>query len=347
MVRRTRDGQTGKPDRSPTNRLGIDYRDVPRRKVACHIVDAHCHVHSVAEAEVFLPAAETYGITDVLTMTPMPEVSALREEYGNRLNFIAIPNWRAWEVTPTFRSQWVRDLERFRELGAVLCKFWMAPPMRGQHGLTLEHEFLQPVIDAALDLGFGFMTHISDPAAWFEPGGRYGDARKFGTWRDQFTQMDYFLDKVAPQPVIGAHMGGCVEDLALLQGLLDRHANYHLDCSATKWIVRGVASQPDVAREFVIRNQDRILFGSDLVTARQHDFDHYASRYWAHLQMWETPFRGESPIEDPDAESPPKLAGLDLPADVLEMLYHANAERLALVRPPFDGDGSVGPLRPT
>ena len=333
MARRSQEAQPGKPDRSPANRLGIDYHDVPARKVTCRIVDAHSHVHSVAEADVLLPAATAYGITDMLTMTPMPQVAELREEYGDRLGFIAIPDWRSWAVTRDFRDKWLWDLERFREIGAVLCKFWMAPPMRSQHGLTLEHEFLQPVIDTALKLGFNFMTHIGDPAAWFEPGGRYADASKFGTHRDQFGQLDFLLDKVSPRFVVGAHMGGCIEDLPLLQELLDRHPNYHLDSSATKWIVRGVASQPEAAREFVIRNQDRILFGSDLVTATQHDFDHYASRYWAHLQVWETPYRGESPIEDPDADNPPKLAGLDLPTEVLEKLYHANAERLGLVPP--------------
>jgi hypothetical protein len=122
-----------------------------------------------------------------------------------------------------------------------------------------------------------------------------------------------------------------VEDPDFLQGLLDRHANYVLDTSATKWIVREVARQPERVREFMIRNADRILFGSDLVASDKfREFDHYASRYWAHLQMWETAYRGESPIEDPDAEQPPRLAGVDLPEDVLRALYIENAQRLEL-----------------
>jgi hypothetical protein len=113
-----------------------------------------------------------------------------------------------------------------------------------------------------------------------------------------------------------------------LQSLLDRHANLLLDSSATKWIVREVARTPERVRAFIIRNSERILFGSDVVVDDKLDFEHYASRYWCQRTMWETPDRGESPIEDPDAENPPRLAGLDLPVDVLARLYHENAERI-------------------
>jgi hypothetical protein len=44
--------------------------------------------------------------------------------------------------------------------------------------------------------------------------------------------------------------------------------------------------------------------------------------------MWETACRGESPIEDPDADDPPRLAGVDLPAEVLRKMYRENAVRL-------------------
>jgi hypothetical protein len=73
-----------------------------------------------------------------------------------------------------------------------------------------------------------------------------------------------------------------------------------------------------------------VLFGSDLVTGTDYDFDHFASRYWAHQMMWESDYRGESPIVDPDAEDPPRLAGLNLPIDVLTRLYRENAQRLRL-----------------
>lgn len=314
------------------NRTGIDYRNAPPRRSPGPIIDIHSHIHPGPCAATFFEAADRYGITHVVSMTPLEEARQLREQMPGRLSFIAIPNWRTFDDKVEHRQQWLADLGVFREMGSRICKFWMAPPMREKHGLTIEHEFVRPVVRAAIDLGYQFMIHAGDPSVWWKPGARYADTAKFGTKRDQYRQVEWLLDFVAPRIVIGAHMGGTVEDLPLLQGLLDHHPNYRIDTSATKWIVREVARQPAAVRDFVIRNAGRVLFGSDLVAMEKYkSFDHYASRYWAHQQMWETAARIESPIADPDADDPPRLAGVDLPADVLRKIYHENATALGLV----------------
>lgn len=314
------------------NRTGIDYRAVPPRRSPGPIVDIHTHIHPGPCATRFFEAADLYEITHVVSMTPLSEVQALREQFPDRLSFIAIPDWKKFDDRAEHRDQWIADLATFRELGSRICKFWMAPPMRERHGLTVDHEFLRPVVKAAVELGYHFMIHAGDPSVWWRPGGKYADTAKFGSKDDQYPQVEWLLDYVAPRIVIGAHMGGTVEELPRLQGLLDRHPNYRIDTSATKWIVREVARQPEAVREFVIRNADRVLFGSDLVAAEKFTtFDHYASRYWAHQQMWETRARIESPIHDPDADDPPRLAGADLPPDVLRRIYHENARDLGFV----------------
>ncbi len=314
--------------RSPANRLGLNYRDVPAHRTDTPIVDAHAHVYNVRTVPLFFEAAAAYGITKIVSMSPLDDVNALQAKYGERLEFIAIPRWRELNSSAAFRRQWLGDLETFRAKGARRMKFWMAPPMRGEHGLTLKDPFFQPLIQRGLDLGYDFMVHVGDPSEWFGPAGRYADAARFGTKHDQYPQLEFLLDTVAPRSVIAAHMGGNCEEPAFLQELLDRHPNLYLDSSATKWVVRAVARQPETMRDFMLRNQDRILFGSDLVVGQSYDFDHYASRYWAHLMLWETDYRGESPIDDPDAGSSPRLAGVNLPAAVLRKLYRGNAERL-------------------
>lgn len=312
----------------PANRLGLDYRATTPRKVDCRIVDVHTHVYDTSTTPLFLAAADLYGIDKIVTMTPLDQIDALRARLGDRLDFIAIPSWRHMSSADSFQRQWLADLESFREKGARRMKFWVAPPLRGNHGLTLQDPFFQPLIDKGLELDFDFMIHVGDPSMWFQPGGRYANASVFGTKHEQYAQLEFLMERVRPRNVIAAHMGGNVEEPDFLQHLLDRYPNLSLDSSATKWIVREVARQPERVRRFVIENADRILFGSDLVVAEKFDFDHYASRYWAHQIMWETDYRGESPIEDPDGEHPPKLAGLDLPPAVLHKLYHENAERL-------------------
>ena len=328
MARHRANDESTAPARSPANRLGLNYRDVPPRAVKTRIVDVHTHVHQTDSTNLFFEAAAAYGVGKIVSMSPLDEVEALRAAYPGRLEFIAIPRWRELKNSAAFRNQWLADLAAFREKGARRMKFWMAPPMRAEYGLTLTDSFFEPLIRAGLELGYEFMVHIGDPSEWFAPGGKYANAKKFGTKHEQYPQLEYLLEKVAPRTVIAAHMGGNCEEPEFLQGLLDRHPNLYLDSSATKWIVRAVARQPETVRAFMVRNQDRVLFGSDLVVGKGHDFAHYASRYWVHQMLWETPYRGESPIEDPDAGQSPVLAGVALPPSILRKLYSANAERL-------------------
>lgn len=321
------------PQRTPTpaNRLRIDYHAPPARKVAGRIVDFHTHSHGGRPGALMKQAAEAYGVSKFLSMTPLGEVDAVRTLYGDAVEFIAIPSWREISVSEAFRTRWTEDLATFHGHGARLAKLWMAPRMRREHGLTADHPFVRPVVDAALELGFELMIHVADPGVWWAPGARYAADPAYGSKAAQYDQLAWLLEYVRPRRVVAAHMGGSVEDPAFLQSLLDRYDNLRLDMSATKWIVREVARRPEAVRELIVRNADRVLFGSDLVASPAYtDFDHYASRYWAHQVMWESDYRGESPIEDPDGEDPPRLAGVDLPAEVLERVYDLNAREFGL-----------------
>ncbi|MCA9242386.1 MAG: amidohydrolase family protein [Phycisphaerales bacterium] len=318
--------------RSPANRLGIDYRHPPARRWSGPIVDAHCHITNCAPLSTFFEAADLYGMSRFVTMSPLPDVEPLRRTYGDRLIFNAVPSFRDLRATDEFRGEWMRDLTTFRSLGAPLCKFWMAPRMRGEHGVTVDGAWARPVVDHALDLGFEFMIHVSDPVEWFAPGARYADAARYGTRDAQYDQLEWLLEYARPRRVIAAHMAGSVHDPDFIAELMRRHDNLWIDTSATKWIARGVALAPDRVCELIIRHADRVLFGSDLVVRAQFtDFDHYASRYWAHQMMWESDYRGESPIDDPDGPQPPRLAGLTLPQETLRQIYVDNARRWGFI----------------
>jgi hypothetical protein len=120
--------------------------------------------------------------------------------------------------------------------------------------------------------------------------------------------------------------------------LLEKYPHLYLDTSATKWQVREVSQRPDAIRALICRYPDRFLFGSDLVTRHTLVREHYVSRYWCQRTLWESGWRGQSPIADPDWTVPegeastPPLCGVNLPLDVVEMVYHRNTERMLASR---------------
>ncbi|HEX7010015.1 MAG TPA: amidohydrolase family protein [Phycisphaeraceae bacterium] len=324
---------------NPANRLGLDYRQEARLLPwRGPIWDVHTHINSVEAARLFFEVARLYGVERVWSMTPLEQLDAITAEFGDRIAFIAVPNYAARDKAKAYGPDWLNRIERFAEKGVKICKFWAAPRGRDffPEGAALDAPNRLEAMRLAHRLGMMFMTHVGDPDTWFAT--HYQDAGKYGTKLEQYEPLERLLDEFGGVPWIAAHMGGWPERLDFLQGLLDRHPNLHLDTSATKWMVRELSKQPGEFADFCRRNAGRVLFGSDIVaTTENRDFDLYASRYWALRTLMETDYDGLSPIVDPDLplidpalpdHATARLRGAHLDDQTLSWLYHEAAHRL-------------------
>jgi predicted TIM-barrel fold metal-dependent hydrolase len=190
----------------------------------------------------------------------------------------------------------------------------------------LDDDRLRPLFEACAQRGILVQAHLAQPSRWwpdrYEPG-------RCGPKAIYLEQMERVLERTPGLPYLGAHFGGCPEEPGYVADLMAAHPGYHVDTSATKWVVRELSARRDEAREVFLRFPDRICFGSDLVVQEGVDFDYYTSRFHVQRTMWETGGRGLSMIADPDAPAGgPHLCGLDLPQTVLGKLYRENAARL-------------------
>lgn len=349
------------------NRLGLDYRDEAGKlgDPVCPIIDAHAHINGARAAQVYKQVCDLYGIERVYSQTQLAQADAVKSVMGDRISFVAIPEYmhtdRQWAHTVGF----LENLDEWHARGARMVKFWGAPRLRdyvSTMGLSPEEivpfdsEWKLRIAQKAGSLGMMLMVHCADPDTWFQT--MYQDAGKYGTKESQYESLERLLEKTG-MPCMAAHMGGWPENLGFLGGLLDRHPKLILDTSATKWMIRELSKQPtDELVAFLDRYQGRILFGSDIVTSDDHltpsdpdnpafgnqlassedeAFELYASRYWALRTMYETGYRGESNIADPDLKmvdperyddlSGPALRGHGLDETRLCVLYRAACER--------------------
>ncbi|QOV90424.1 amidohydrolase family protein [Humisphaera borealis] len=312
--------------RDEYNRTNIDFRRPwPRPKVRGLVIDFHCHLLARRHAEDWFEAADHYGMDVFVTMSPLEEAVALVRDWGRRLRFIAVPQWG--DASDRWVDNWLNRIEAFYNLGSRIAKFHAAPGTMAMRGHRLDSPVYKPLFADVKARGMAIMTHIGDPDTWYN--GRY-DPAKFGTRDEHYAMWESLLEEHRGHTWIGAHLGGNPEDLPRLQRLLDKFPDLWLDCSATRWMVREISARREPAREFFIRNADRILFGSDQVSGDDRQFDFLASRIWCHRKLWETAYIGPSPIIDPDvpADQQPTVRGLALPDAVLQKIYHDNATRL-------------------
>jgi uncharacterized protein len=187
---------------------------------------------------------------------------------------------------------------------------------------------LDPIWRKAGELGIPVLIHTGEPSAFWEPFDRHNerwlelkqfpnrrrDDPKFASF-EQTMEEQHDLFRRHPKTIfINAHLGWLGNDLARLGRLMDEMPNMMTETGA---VLAELGRQPRAARDFLIRYQDRVLFGKDswapdeyptyfrtLETADEY-FDYYRRRH-AH---W-------------------KIYGLDLPDSVLRKIYFENAMRI-------------------
>jgi predicted TIM-barrel fold metal-dependent hydrolase len=114
---------------------------------------------------------------------------------------------------------------------------------------------------------------------------------------------------------IACHLANCCADLSQLGKLLDAHPNLFADIAAR---YSEIAPIPRYAASFILKYQDRLLYGTDMGTD--------PSMYRITFRILET--TDEHFYETDLFNYHWPLYGLALPKDVLEKIYRTNASKI-------------------
>ncbi len=184
---------------------------------------------------------------------------------------------------------------------------------------------LDPIWDKCAELGIPVLIHTGEPSPFWSPKDRFNERwlelkqepdryrapDKYPPFETMMAEQHHVFAKHPQTKFIAAHLDWYGNDLARLGEILDAYPNVSTELGA---VLAELGRQPRFAREWMIRHQDRVLFGKDtyeqseyhvyfrvLQTADEY-FDYYRKRH-AHWKMY----------------------GLDLPDDVLRKVYYKNA----------------------
>ena len=163
----------------------------------------------------------------------------------------------------------------------------------------------------------GASIHIAQPY----PTSWCSDPVEF--WRAQ-NAWERVLDRHPELIVVNAHMldhFNSNEQLDYLAYMLTTYPNLHVDLAAR--FQQFHMMERDKLREFVIRFQDRILFGTD-ISHLMGSPQEMAARYHRCFLLLETDQMVAGSFFDGDKQR----QGLALPREVLEKIYYRNAVRI-------------------
>ena len=232
---------------------------------------------------------------------------------------------------PDWTVKAVKQLEEDVKMGANGLKIYKnlgmsARDSKGER-IKVDDPRIGPVWDKCGELGIPVLIHSADPKSFWQPmdennerwlemkthEGRRHDNDPV-SWETIIEEQHHMFRQHPGTKFIAAHLGWLGNDLKKLGALLDELPNVYTEIGA---VIAELGRQPRYGREFLIKYQDRVMFGKDSwvpdeyttyfrVLETEDDYFPYHKRYHAFWRMY----------------------GMGLPDDVLKKIYYKNALKL-------------------
>lgn len=215
-------------------------------------------------------------------------------------------------------KQGVRGLKVYKSLG-------LTDKDNDGNRIAVDDPRLDPIWAKCGELGIPVLIHSGEPNSFWKPKDkhnerwlelkqepdRYRDPSKVPPFEQIMSEQHNVFRKHPRTKFIDAHLGWFGNDLDRLGKLFDEMPNVYTELGA---VLAELGRQPKAARAFIIKYQDRIMFGKDTYKKEEYYtyfrvletgdeyFDYYRKRH-AHWKMY----------------------GLELPDSVLRKVYYKNA----------------------
>ncbi len=270
--------------------------------------------------------------------------AALHAAHPDRVGWVVSFNLENWNA-PDWRDQAIRTIEQGFADGAVGVKVWkeigmvLRDPDSGF--VMIDDPRFDPILDYIESRGKTLVAHIGEPLDCWLPLDSmqvraslvyYGAHPQYHAFLHPemphyWAQIDARDSLLAHHPglrVVGAHLGSLEHDVDQLAARLERYPNFAVDLAARMPFIK--VQDRDRVREFMLRYQDRVLYGTDLALAGGEaelatglgELERTYREDWRYLA-------GDQPMED---GSGGMTSGLALPDSVLEKLYRQQLRAL-------------------
>jgi uncharacterized protein len=347
--------QSSSPERSSENAPDIILRDYQPKSMMVaeyHVpekskfpaIDVHNHLGKASGPRVLDPAAliaemDAAGVAQVVNLDGgwgedlKATIEKFEGAYPGRFLTFARVDWSKIEE-PDFGIKAAAQLEEDVRTGAHGLKIaksnlGLAKDSSGNF-IPVDDPRAFPIWEKCGELKIPVAIHVGDPAAFFTPldrfNERYDELQDHPNWLfypgypPLETILQQMMNVVARFPntiFIGAHVGCYAENLRWVGEQLDKYPNFYVDIDAR---ISELGRQPYTARRFMIKYQDRVMFGTDTRPDRE------AFRiYWQFLETDDEYF---DVAKSHHLQGRWQAYGIYLPDEVLEKVYYKNATKL-------------------
>jgi len=324
-------------------------------------IDAHAHLREMtpAQTQAFVRFLEKENLrwlniaTGAMDWTRLQgqiaRAEALHRAHPGRIAWATSFNLANWS-DPAWAKAAIATITAGFKGGAVACKVWkdLGMVLKDPDGryVMIDDPRVAPVLEAVASQG-PLVAHLGEPRNCWLPLDRMtttSDRNYFArnpqyhgflhpevpNYEKQIAARDAMLARHPKLKVVGCHLGSLEYDVDELAKRLDKYPNLAVDLAART--VHLQIQPREKVRNFMIKYQDRLLYGTDMdfggageqaPEAVQKALAGLAETYRQEAAWLAT----EQAVEVPRARAGFTSTGLALPAAVLRKIYFENASR--------------------
>ncbi len=211
------------------------------------------------------------------------------------------------------------------------------PNYRKASGIALDSVIYDEYFARLQERGLPVLWHVNDPEEFWNPeqapewakgpGWLYDET--FPTKESIYTECERVLEKHPNLTIVFAHLYFLSDDLPRAADFLDRYPNVTFDLAPGIEMLHNFTKRPEAARDFFLKYQGRILFGTDFGPGG------LLSRIWVVRNFLETDEEFHVPTDErlfwPDHRT--MIRGIALPREVLKKVYADNFRRVVGAEP--------------
>ena len=338
--------------------------DIPER-AAFPVIDAHNHLWGNWQPEKVIRTMNTVGLISFCDVTANVRIEFIKggynvmkgdifdfiknciEKYPGRFycftmsSFARPANEPLFIDSKKFVDECITTLHLHYEAGAKGLKILkeLGLHFRDKNGklINSDDERLASIWDEAGNLGMPVLIHQADPYGFFEPvteeNEHFESLVKYPYWSfadpkfpgkiELLKRRDNLIKQHPGTTFILPHFANFPENISYVSELLDKNKNVYIDFSAR---LDELGRQPYSSREFFIKYQDRIIFGSDMPANIETSVKMYQT-YFRFLETYDEAFYSPDYDGTFDRARWP-ICGIGLPKEVLEKIYYKNILRI-------------------
>lgn len=317
-------------------------------------IDAHVHLNTTSPEKMEMAFKHNVSFLSINTNIPFFEsiekqeavILELQKKYPGRVQYITSFDFRDWGK-PSFAASAIEQIKRGLANGAVGVKIWkdVGFELHDEKGkfVMIDDPVFDPIFEYLQELDILLIGHQGEPKnCWLPLEEMTVDSdrnyfaghpeyhmflqKEYPTYEAQMDARDNMLKKFPHLRYVGLHLFSMEWSIAEVSKRLDQFPNSltdlaericHLQLQAkTNW--EGV-------RDFCIKYQDRIMYGTDVIDDGSVPAAEIAQRFENLWQFHYDFFATNKELVAPEFGG--SFKGLDLPQEIVEKIFLSNARK--------------------